>query len=122
MSGTDIKSIVDYLKGPPFHRSESLVDFSKKSPVELLQVVNDVFAEIDSQQKKDIREEQKEQTAIRMLEFVTVLGYRIEGDMSVECGRDIQGDGGRRRTNWFNHALIQARSCLNVLSIAFCSF
>lgn len=78
----DIKVIVSHLKAAPFHRSEGLVDFSKKTPLELLQVVNDVFSEIDESQKKDLREEQKEQMAIRMLEFVTVLGYKIEGDMS----------------------------------------
>lgn len=81
----EIKEIVDLLKGPPFHRSEGLVDFSKKSPIELLQVVNDVFAEIDSQQTKDIREEPRDATAIRMLEFITVLGYKIEGDMYVDA-------------------------------------
>lgn len=77
----EIKEIVTLLRQPPFNRSEGLVDFSKLSPLELLQVVNDVFALIDDRQKKDIRDEPKEAMTARMLEFVTVLGYKIEGDM-----------------------------------------
>ena len=78
MSGDDIQSIVELLRQPPFHRSEGLVDFSKKSTLELLQVVNDVFAAIDDRQKRDLRDEGKDEQTARMLAFVTVLGYKIE--------------------------------------------
>ena len=90
MSGSvEIKDIVDYLKNPPFNRNEGLVDFSKKSPIELLQVVNDVFAEMDDRQRKDLRDESKDAMTARMLEFVTVLGYKIEGDISKSVSPSI---------------------------------
>jgi len=75
----EIQSIVEHLRGAPFHRSEGLVDFSKKTPLELLQVVSDCFALIDDQQKKDVRDEaarSKEDLTARMLQFITVLGYK----------------------------------------------
>lgn len=87
-----IKDIVDYLRGPPFHRSEGLVDVSKKSPLELLQLVSDVFAHIDDRQKKDVRDEQKEAMTARMLEFVTVLGYKIEGDIAAFGDNFMRGN------------------------------
>lgn len=74
----EIQTIVELLRGPPFGRSEGLVDFSKKSAIELLQVVNDVFAAIDDRQKKDIRDEGKDEMTARMLGFITVLGYKID--------------------------------------------
>jgi len=85
MSGgnLEIKDVVELLRGPPFNRTEGLVEFSKKSPLELLQVVSDVFGQIDDRQKKDVRDETKEAMTARMLEFVNVLGYKIEGDPAV---------------------------------------
>ena len=83
----EIQTIVELLRGPPFGRSEGLVDFSKKSAVELLQVVNDVFAAIDDRQKKDIRDEGKDEMTARMLGFITVLGYKID-DPCVQTERD----------------------------------
>ncbi len=73
---SEIQSIVEHLRQPPFNRSEGLVDFSKKSAIELLQVVTDVFALIDDRQKKDLRDETKDEMTARMLQFITVLGYR----------------------------------------------
>jgi len=75
----DIQAIVEHLRAPPFNRSEGLVDFSKKSPLELLQVVSDVFALIDDNHRKDVREEAakgKEELTTRMMQFITVLGYK----------------------------------------------
>lgn len=78
--GVDIQSIVELLRASPFNRSEGLVDFSKKSATELLQVVNDVFALIDDRQKKDLRDEGKDEMTARMLAFVTVTGYKIDNE------------------------------------------
>ncbi len=80
---SEIQQIVELLKGPPFHRNDSLVSFSSKSPIELLQILNDIFAQLDQRQAKDIRDEDQSAMAARMLEFLVVLGYKVEGDMFV---------------------------------------
>jgi len=82
---SEIQSIVEHLRAAPFNRSEGLVDFSKKSPLELLQVVTDVFALIDDRQKKDLRDETKDDMTARMLQFITVLGYRTAVDDPSVC-------------------------------------
>ncbi len=55
----EIAFIVDTLNRPPFEKQLTIVDFAQKSPVELLQIVNDVFAFIDESQRRDIRAEQR---------------------------------------------------------------
>ena len=44
------------------------------------QVLNDVFAEIDSKNQLDIREEEPEQMAVRMLGMLRILKYKPPGD------------------------------------------
>lgn len=51
MSAEELKFVVEALARPPFSQSISLVEFSEKRGVELLQLVNDVFAVIDPVQK-----------------------------------------------------------------------
>lgn len=77
-----IKGIVDCLNRPPFSLSLSLVQFHNKKSNELLQLLNDVFKELDSKQEKDLREESADQTATRMLEFITVLNYKYELELA----------------------------------------
>jgi len=79
----DVKFIVETLNRPPFSQKLTLVSFDKKSPLELLQVVNDVFAFLDDKHKMDLRDEASDQTAIRMLQFLAVLNYSIEIDLAL---------------------------------------
>ena len=72
----DIKVIVSYLKQPPFSRPFTLVTFSQLSPLQLLQLTNDLFATLDAKQAKDLRDEPSEQTTHRMIDFlITTLAY-----------------------------------------------
>ena len=47
----DISFIVDTLNLPPFEKKLTIVEFANKNPIELLQIVNDVFALIDETQR-----------------------------------------------------------------------
>jgi hypothetical protein len=96
MNEFELKLIVDGLNQPPFNQRLTLVrfamrlssaasrfgflqvSFANKNSIELLQCVNDVFACLDSKQQKDIRDEASDATAVRMLEFIHVLNYKID--------------------------------------------
>jgi intraflagellar transport protein 81 len=78
----DLKVIIESLNAAPFSMALTLVDLHRKTPLELLQVVNDVFADIDSQQRSDLRDEAQEAMAHRMLEFVLILNYKHDMDIS----------------------------------------
>ena len=75
-SAEDIKAIVSYLKQALFSRNDSLVSFSRLSPLELLQLVNDIFASLDPKQQRDLRDEPSDVTTHRMIDFlITTLKY-----------------------------------------------
>eukprot|EP00899_Mesostigma_viride_P025341 jgi/Mesvir1/5992/Mv00741-RA.1 len=73
---SEIQLIVDKLNAPPFDYNLTLVHFSSKSALELRQLLNDVFAKVDPQQAKDIRDEPPDVTTYRMLDFLKTLKYR----------------------------------------------
>lgn len=77
-SMVELKAIVDQLNSPPFRMNLTLVGFSHKQPIELLQIVNDVFTELDPSHKRDLRDEQSDATALRMLDFLNVCKYQID--------------------------------------------
>ncbi|XP_063876497.1 intraflagellar transport protein 81 homolog [Scylla paramamosain] len=72
----EIKFIVGELNKPPYSRNYNLISFDSLNAESLLQVLNDVFAEIDSKNKLDIREEEPEQMAVRMLGMLRILKYK----------------------------------------------
>ena len=67
--------IVERLNAPPFNRTLSLVSLSEMSPSELLQLTNDVFAELDRTHRLDVRDEPPEVGGPRMCTFLQVLKY-----------------------------------------------
>eukprot|EP00639_Heterosigma_akashiwo_P025865 CAMPEP_0194706812 /NCGR_PEP_ID=MMETSP0295-20121207/29781_1 /TAXON_ID=39354 /ORGANISM="Heterosigma akashiwo, Strain CCMP2393" /LENGTH=649 /DNA_ID=CAMNT_0039602819 /DNA_START=182 /DNA_END=2132 /DNA_ORIENTATION=- len=73
----EIQFIVSKLNEPPFSLNMQLVDFDEKSPLELLQILNDVFSEMDSQMKMDVRDEPEEARANRMMMFLAMLKFKI---------------------------------------------
>ncbi|XP_045152650.1 intraflagellar transport protein 81 homolog [Echinops telfairi] len=75
-----IKFIVEKLNKDPFRKSYNLITFDSLEPMQLLQVLNDVLAEIDPKQVVDIREEMPEQTAKRMLSLLGILKYKPPGN------------------------------------------
>lgn len=80
--GDEIKFIVQNLSRPPFSMRLSMVTLDAKQGPELLQVVNDVFAVLDSKQaRRDIRDEDQALMGARMLEFIVALGYKPSQDL-----------------------------------------
>ncbi|KAL7884708.1 hypothetical protein AOLI_G00074780 [Acnodon oligacanthus] len=77
-----LKFIVEQLNREPFKKNFNLITFDSLEPMQLLQTLNDVFAEIDSKQEIDIREEMPEQTAKRMFTLLGLLKYKPTGGFS----------------------------------------
>ncbi|XP_011887831.1 PREDICTED: intraflagellar transport protein 81 homolog isoform X4 [Cercocebus atys] len=75
-----IKFIVDSLNKEPFRKNYNLITFDSLEPMQLLQVLSDVLAEIDPKQLVDLREEMPEQTAKRMLSVLGILKYKPSGN------------------------------------------
>lgn len=75
-----IRFIVDKLNEPPFSKRFNLVTFDALEAFSLLQVLNDVLAEISPEHKIDLRQEQPEQTAVRILTLLRVLKYKPKSD------------------------------------------
>lgn len=71
-----LKYVVAELNKPPFSRGYNLISFDQLEPIQLLQVLTDVLAEIDSKHKIDVREEAADQTAIRLFGILRVLKYK----------------------------------------------
>ncbi|XP_038049933.1 intraflagellar transport protein 81 homolog [Patiria miniata] len=77
-----LKYIVEHLNKEPFKRSYNLISFDSLEPIQLLQVANDVLAQINPQHKLDIREETADATAMRMMNELRVLKYKPSEDVS----------------------------------------
>ncbi|XP_058640644.1 intraflagellar transport protein 81 homolog isoform X2 [Onychostoma macrolepis] len=77
-----LKFIVEQLNREPFKKNFNLITFDSLEPMQLLQTLNDVLAEIDPKQAIDIREEMPEQTAKRMFTLLAMLKYKPPGGMS----------------------------------------
>ncbi|XP_077570951.1 intraflagellar transport protein 81 homolog [Stigmatopora nigra] len=77
-----LKFIVEQLNKDPFRKNFNLITFDSLEPMQLLQILNDVLAEIDAKQAVDIREEMPEQTAKRMCALLGMLKYKPPGNQS----------------------------------------
>ncbi|KAM4617060.1 intraflagellar transport protein 81 homolog [Polymixia lowei] len=77
-----LKFIVEQLNKEPFKKNFNLITFDSLEPMQLLQVLNDVLAEIDPKQAIDIREEMPDQTAKRMFTLLGMLKYKPPGNLS----------------------------------------
>ncbi|XP_014865057.1 PREDICTED: intraflagellar transport protein 81 homolog isoform X1 [Poecilia mexicana] len=64
-------------------RSNAILSFhARNEPMQLLQILNDVLAEIDPKQAMDIREEMPEQTVKRMSSLLGMLKYKPPGNFA----------------------------------------
>jgi hypothetical protein len=95
-NNVEIQDLVALLNGPPLYANVGLVDFSKKSPSELLQVVSDILTCLEERpplpnaihstsqpvkpKMKEIRDESRDQLTTRFMEAVTTVSYPIEGE------------------------------------------
>lgn len=77
-----LKYVVEHLNKDPFKKNFNLITFDSLEPMQLLQILNDVLAEIDPKQAIDIREELPEQTAKRMFSLLGTLKYKPPGNLS----------------------------------------
>ncbi|XP_070689853.1 intraflagellar transport protein 81 homolog [Pempheris klunzingeri] len=77
-----LKFIVEQLNKEPFKKNFNLITFDSLEPMQLLQILNDVMAEIDPKQAMDIREEMPEQTIKRMCGLLGMLKYKPPGNLS----------------------------------------
>lgn len=75
-----LRFVVDKLNEPPFSNKFNMVTFDGLNPFNLLQVLNDVLAEISPEHKIDLRQEQPEQAAVRIFSFLRVLNYNSKSD------------------------------------------
>ena len=71
-----LKYIVGELNEPPFSKNYNLIIFDSLNGDQLLQIVNDVLAEIDPKNKIDVREEEPDQTVLRILGMLRLLKYK----------------------------------------------
>uniref|UniRef100_A0A3B3ZJ20 Intraflagellar transport protein 81 homolog n=1 Tax=Periophthalmus magnuspinnatus TaxID=409849 RepID=A0A3B3ZJ20_9GOBI len=85
-----LKFIVDQLNREPFKKNLNLITFDSLEPMQLLQILNDVLAEIDPKHAIDIREEMPEQTTKRMCALLGMLKYKPPGNLS-DVSRFRQG-------------------------------
>jgi len=88
-----LKFIVTELQKPPYSKNYNLITFDSLSGEQLLQTLNDVIADIDNKHKLDIREEEAEQTAIRLLGMLRILKYKPPDHLSVVFRQGlVEGD------------------------------
>jgi intraflagellar transport protein 81 len=76
----EIQFIVAKLNDSPFQKKLSLVDFDDKSPVELLQLLMDVFAVMDAAITVDVREVERDVLVHKVLTFLNILKYQLPED------------------------------------------
>ncbi|KAJ3604378.1 hypothetical protein NHX12_029119 [Muraenolepis orangiensis] len=77
-----LKFVVEQLNKEPFKKNLNLILFDSLEAMQLLQLLNDVLAEVDPKQAIDIREEQPEQTAKRMFSLLGMLKYKPLGNQT----------------------------------------
>ena len=90
----DIREIVQCLNSPPFNKGTTLVAFDELSPLELLELLNEVCKYLDPKHDVEIRSEPQDQTANRFTEMMKVLNYPSNYDIIFQQGL-VSGD---RRT------------------------
>lgn len=60
--------------------ADLVCSFDALEPLQLLQVLNDVFSEISAEHRRDLRDEVPEDTAVRMFSFLRVLKYKPQSE------------------------------------------
>ncbi|XP_035233139.1 intraflagellar transport protein 81 homolog [Stegodyphus dumicola] len=71
-----IKFIIQELNKEPFNKKFNLISFDSLRTDILLQILNDVFSEVDSKMKMDVRAEDPEQMVLKSLNFLRILKYK----------------------------------------------
>lgn len=86
----EVQFIVEKLKGEPFNKTGlSLVTFDEKVGVELVQLLSDVFAEMDERHRVDLRDEPPETTADRLFGFLRIIKYNVPAEEAEDFKRAL---------------------------------
>jgi len=83
----EAKQVVEFLNKKPFERSLSFISYQSLGQEQILQLLNDVLAEIDPNQGGDIREEPSDIRAPRMLSCLKNLKYAPPSNVDVSTFR-----------------------------------
>eukprot|EP00771_Trimastix_marina_P001883 gnl/Trimastix_PCT/2992.p1 GENE.gnl/Trimastix_PCT/2992~~gnl/Trimastix_PCT/2992.p1 ORF type:complete len:677 (+),score=261.50 gnl/Trimastix_PCT/2992:65-2095(+) len=76
-----VQQIVTLLNQPPLSKGLTRITLDEKKPIELLQLLNDVFGKLSAEQDRILREETAEVYGPRMVQFLlTILNYKPPGD------------------------------------------
>lgn len=86
-----IRYIVETLNHEPYNKSFTIVSFDSLDPAALLQILNDVLAQISPEHKVNLREEPPDQTAFRMFSFLRVIKYKPKNDVGQGMNTFRQG-------------------------------
>jgi len=77
-----LKYLVSELNKPPYSKNYNLISFDALTGEQLIQNLSDVLAEIDAKNRVDIREEEPETTALRILGMLRILKYKPPMEIS----------------------------------------
>jgi len=88
----DIQVIVNGFNQEPFRKGLTLVQFDELSTMELLEMLNEVFAHLSDEHNIDLREEGEEGAAFRFGTFLRVLNYRSQDHEALGHQLVIQKD------------------------------
>mmetsp|Transcript_10773 Transcript_10773/g.26382 ORF Transcript_10773/g.26382 Transcript_10773/m.26382 type:complete len:672 (+) Transcript_10773:79-2094(+) len=80
MSSQEIHLIVDRLREYKFEEDLTLVTFDEKTPTELLELLNNVLKNLSKDHDVDVRDEDPQDTAVRIVGFLGVLNYSVDVD------------------------------------------
>mmetsp|Transcript_38421 Transcript_38421/g.101928 ORF Transcript_38421/g.101928 Transcript_38421/m.101928 type:complete len:674 (+) Transcript_38421:14-2035(+) len=76
----EIQMIVERLREYKIEEDLTLVTFDEKNPQELLQTLNSVFQQLSKDHDVDVRDEDIQTTANRLMEFFPVIQYNFQGE------------------------------------------
>ncbi|TPX60824.1 hypothetical protein PhCBS80983_g01510 [Powellomyces hirtus] len=95
----DLKLISSTLAAPPFSKHYSAIQLHDEVPVlQLMQLITDAMAVIDEanpqspHKKVDMRNEDPEESVLRVAVFLQLLKWKDAGDMDVLCQKLMEGD------------------------------
>ncbi|KAM7301373.1 intraflagellar transport protein 81 homolog isoform X1 [Ixodes scapularis] len=89
-----LKFVIQELNKAPFNKKFNLISFDALRPDQLLQILSDVFAELDPKMQADVRNEDPEQLAMKTLNFLRILKYKPPENIPLTTFRQglVSGD------------------------------
>ncbi|XP_022702522.1 intraflagellar transport protein 81 homolog isoform X1 [Varroa jacobsoni] len=82
-----VKFVLARLNEEPFNKNLNLISLDALRPEQLLQLMFDVFAQVDPKVKSDVRTEDAEQLSIKALTLLRIIKYKPPTDISLSAFR-----------------------------------